>query len=518
MGEMLAARRARHDRVSASLAARSDAELAAFLDVVPTMTVGVGGGCVVLDIDGVPVLVKRIPITDRELAHPHSTANMFNLPSYCQYGIGGPSFGVWRELAANLIVTEGVLAGETDSFALLHHWRVLPGRPPVASEHLDIDAAVARLGGAPAVRSRLEELASAASGLVQFSEYVHYPLLDWLNEDPVGRAEAIEQQLSEVVAFLRNRELLHMDGHFGNMRSDGGRIYLVDFGLATSPRFDLSDAERDFVGYHVGHDAEYAAMGLVNWLVTAVCGVPVPASGGPVARCSAARCTPNIPARRSGSRYRRRPDSTVLIRRGQRAEVSQISWRTSVAHQSTEDSPATGGAAVDMATGPDPPEVPRRTGHASAGRPHPAPDRGGVVRLTSRNRRSCYGAVVSRIRARALALVFVVLLTACGGTEPAAAPSPTDENGRWACRKMLESSLLNPSEPTRLENAAIGDAAANSTNADTRAAGDALVAAVDQAEGTEPGSVAAADADLAIAKARKALVEACSSQFGNGSW
>jgi hypothetical protein len=284
MGAMLTARRSRHDRISASLAARSDAELAAFLDVAPTITVGVGGGCVMLDIDGVQVFAKRIPITDRELAHPHSTANLSDLPSYCQYGIGGPSFGVWRELTANLIVSEGVLAGETESFPLLHHWRVLPGRPPIAPEHLDIDAAVARLGGAPAVRSRFEELASATSSLVQFFEYVRYPLLDWLNEDPVGRADAIEQQLSEVVAFLRDRQLLHMDGHFGNMRSEDGRIYLVDFGLATSPRFDLSDAEREFVAYHVGHDAEYAAMGLVNWLVTTVCGVPVPASGGPVAR------------------------------------------------------------------------------------------------------------------------------------------------------------------------------------------------------------------------------------------
>jgi hypothetical protein len=284
MGAMLAARRSRHDRISVSLAARDDAELAALLNVAPAIAVGVGGGSVMLDVDGVPVFGKRVPITDRELAHPHSTANLSDLPSYCQYGIGGPSFGVWRELAANLIVTEGVLAGEAESFPLLYHWRVLPGRPPIASEHLDIDAAVARLGSALAVRTRLEELANATSSLVLFLEYVRYPGLDWLNEDPVGRAETTERQLSEVVAFLRNRELLHMDGHFGNKISDGDRIYLVDFGLATSPRFELSDAERDFVAHHVGHDAGYAAMGLVNWLVTAVCGVLVPASGGPVAR------------------------------------------------------------------------------------------------------------------------------------------------------------------------------------------------------------------------------------------
>src|SRR6188508_2281772 len=96
-------RRLRHDRISASLTARTDDELAAVLRAAPTNAVGVGGGSSVLDIDGVPVFAKRIPITDRELAHPHSTANLFDLPVYCQYGmfgIGSPGFGAWRELAA----------------------------------------------------------------------------------------------------------------------------------------------------------------------------------------------------------------------------------------------------------------------------------------------------------------------------------------------------------------------------------------------------------------------------------
>ncbi|WP_331212946.1 protein kinase family protein [Plantactinospora sonchi] len=182
-----------------------------------------------------------------------------------------------------MIVTEGVLAGDARCFPLLYHWRVLPGRPPVASEHRDIEAVVAQFGGAPTVRIRFEELAGAVSSLVLFLEYVPDPVFRGLT-DPVDRAETVERQLFEAVAFLRSRELLHMDGHFGNMRVDGGRIHLVDFGLATSSRFDLSDAERAFVAHNVGHDADYAAMRLVNWLVTTVCGVPVPATGGPVAR------------------------------------------------------------------------------------------------------------------------------------------------------------------------------------------------------------------------------------------
>jgi len=97
---MLTARRARYDLASASVAACNDDELAAFLHAAPTSAVGVGGGTSVLDVDGVPVFTRRIPITDRELAHPHSTANLFDLPTYCQYGmhrLAGRGFGAWRE-------------------------------------------------------------------------------------------------------------------------------------------------------------------------------------------------------------------------------------------------------------------------------------------------------------------------------------------------------------------------------------------------------------------------------------
>ena len=263
--------------------------------------VGVGGGSAVVDVDGVPVFAKRIPLTERELAHPGSTANLFDLPTFCQYGAGGPSFNAWRELAANVIVTEAVLAGETRSFPVLYHWRVLPGRSPVAAEHDDIDPVVAALGGSPAVRARLEALADAPSSLVLFCEYIPYPVEGWLRENSADKAAAVERQFSEMVTFLRSRELLHMDGHLGNMRTDGERIYLSDFGLVTSPRFDLSVAERDFVERNATHDADYAAMRLVNWLVIDVCGVPVPISGGPVARneyvrqCAAGQIPNDVP-------------------------------------------------------------------------------------------------------------------------------------------------------------------------------------------------------------------------------
>lgn len=281
---MLTARCRRRQQVADFLAPQGDDVLAALVDTIDVDAVGIGGGCGVGAVDGIPVFVKRIPLTDREFARPHSTANLFDLPTFCQYGIGSPGFNAWRELAGNLIVTDGVLAGETASFPLLYHWRILPGRPPQAAEHADIDKAVAALGGCDAVRARVEALAAASCSLVLFCEHIPHPLTDWLRDDPVGKAERVERQLSGIVGFLRSRELLHMDGHFGNLCTDGDRIYLTDFGLATSPRFELSAAERDFVRRNAMHDADHAAMRLVNWLVTAMCGVPVPAEGGPVAR------------------------------------------------------------------------------------------------------------------------------------------------------------------------------------------------------------------------------------------
>ncbi len=294
---MTAARAALHRKVSASLGLRSDGELAALVGTGRLIGVGVGGGSELLDIDGVPVFTKRIPLTDREVANPGSTANLFDLPMFCQYGIGGPGFNAWRELAANVIVTDAVLTGETQAFPLLYHWRVLPGRSPVAAEHADIDATVAAQDGSPAVRARLEALAAATCSLVLFCEYIPRPITDWLRPNPADKAVALERQLAEIVTFLRDRELLHMDGHFGNIRTDMERIYLSDFGLAISPQFDLTAAERHFTAQHLTHDAHYAAMRLVNWLVNDVCGVP---RGHPVAhdeyvdQCAAGRVPEDV--------------------------------------------------------------------------------------------------------------------------------------------------------------------------------------------------------------------------------
>ena len=81
-----------------------------------------------------------------------------------------------------------------------------------------------------------------------------------------AKVAMVERDLLDVFAFLERRELFHFDAHFANILTDGERLYLGDLGLATSPRFDLSPAEREFLEHNAGHDRVYVLAHLVRSL------------------------------------------------------------------------------------------------------------------------------------------------------------------------------------------------------------------------------------------------------------
>lgn len=74
------------------------------------------------------VFIQRIRLTDIELRpqNVRSTANLFGLPLFYQYGVGSAGFGGWRELAVHTMTTNWVLGGEYEGLPLMYHWRVLP--------------------------------------------------------------------------------------------------------------------------------------------------------------------------------------------------------------------------------------------------------------------------------------------------------------------------------------------------------------------------------------------------------
>ena len=268
-GRPRSARMSAYATASSHLALLSDPAVERLVDEAPRFRPGMGGTSAVLDVEAVPVFVKQVPVTARELlpGNVRSTANLFGLPGFYQYGLGSAGFGAWRELAAHIMTTNWVLSDEHRAFALLYHWRLLPG--PVETEGVfaefgGLDGAVAHWEDSAAVRHRLQALRDSPARLVLFLEHVPQTLSAWMADQDVSAFARVDTQLADTTAFMRERGLVHFDAHFLNILTDGHELYFSDFGLALSDRFDLSGQERAFLREHRCYDRDYAAAHLVN--------------------------------------------------------------------------------------------------------------------------------------------------------------------------------------------------------------------------------------------------------------
>lgn len=276
------ARLSAYSAVSTSLALHSDRRLSELVDAALPLGSGIGGTSALLKVDGKPVFVKRVPLTGRERLpeHARSTANLFGIPAYCQYGVGGgPGFGAWRELAVHTMTTNWVLGGEYQGFPLMYHWRVLPDTAALPEELADVERVVAYWGGSPEVRRRIEALQRSTASLALFLEYIPQTLDEWLTEQIEAGEEGadracslVERELEAGTSFMNARGLLHFDAHFQNILVDGRRLHFADYGLAVSSRFDLSPSETSFFDLHRTYDRCYTRSWLVNRLITKVYG------------------------------------------------------------------------------------------------------------------------------------------------------------------------------------------------------------------------------------------------------
>ncbi|MEU1340169.1 protein kinase family protein [Streptomyces sp. NPDC005827] len=257
--------------VGTRLSLFSDRRLADAVSAAPGLGSGMGGRSAEMEVEGIRVFVKRVPLTDVELRpeHVRSTANIFGLPLFYQYGAGSAGFGAWRELAAHVMTTGWVLKNEYAGFPLLYHWRVLPDTPP--DGFVDglggVEGAVAHWEGSSAVRRRLEAIGQSSYSLVLFLEHVPRTLAAWLGDTrdaaPSRRGgespyQWVENALVRGTEFLSARGMVHFDAHFTNLLTDGQRVYFADFGLALSRDFELSAEERDFLADHLVYDRSYA--------------------------------------------------------------------------------------------------------------------------------------------------------------------------------------------------------------------------------------------------------------------
>lgn len=270
--------------VSAALGALNDGDLAQLLAGAHAGTEGFGGRTTQLVVGDRRVFCKLIPLTRIESlpANYKSTRNLFDLPSYYQYGIGSVGFGAWRELTSHALASDWVIHGKHEQFPLMHHWRVVQftGSTVVDSEADDyLTHPAARGHDETSIRERLLALRGATHQIAVFTE--HFPktlsewLLDNLQSDKASAQAAVsfvEEESSQAFEFMRRSNFVHFDAHFDNVLTDGTRLYFADFGLAVHKSFELSAQERNFLSDHAYYDPARFASSLVHTLCRAIPG------------------------------------------------------------------------------------------------------------------------------------------------------------------------------------------------------------------------------------------------------
>ena len=273
----------KYESVSTHMACLSNETLGQILNQAKPVHAGIGGKSVLAYINNIPVFVKKIPITDREQLPQNlmSTANIFDLPLFYQYGVGSAGFGVWRELATHIMTTNWVILAECVNFPLMYHWRILPGTPEDLNiDHWgNIDEYTQYWENSSSVRMRVQDINNASAYAAVFLEYIPQNLEHWLgNEIKHGdeRAERaiqfVERSLNSTNRYMNAHGLIHFDAHFRNILTDGDTLFFTDFGLALSEKFALSSAEAAFLKQHRNYDEACAAVNLLHCLITSIFG------------------------------------------------------------------------------------------------------------------------------------------------------------------------------------------------------------------------------------------------------
>lgn len=259
--------------ISDFLAKLNDSAIRQLIESAKPVGIGIGGVTKTVRIGESTVFVKQLPLTSGEEVDPRSTASRLQLPFVSHYGIGSPTHGVGRELAAHQVTSEWVRAGMAVFFPLMLGWRMLDLKCEADLREFDGGASQRQWGiHWPEVTKALAAMTDASKSVVVFLEYVPQTLGTWLRNSlnngtgPTVFADVVNQIL-EATAWMKTQGFQHFDMHPGNILVQQGRLLFTDFGLTIYREFDLSTEERASMLAHENFDRDTALMHLFHWVL-----------------------------------------------------------------------------------------------------------------------------------------------------------------------------------------------------------------------------------------------------------
>lgn len=258
-----------HYDISSKLSYLSDKEIAGILKNSKEKTQGYGQNYIIL-VNRVRIFVKSLKITDKEMDHRFDTSNLFDLPTYYNYGIGSAGINVWRELQAHVKTTNFVLSGKCPGFPLMYHYRIVEEKPKATikfdKKHIEY------WGSNKNIEKYLCAKNKSEHRLLLFLEYMPNVLYKHTLSEPNLRWR---DEAQAIVKFLQTQNMIHMDAHLGNFVLDGkDNIYLTDFGLLIDADFSLSKKEREFFEKHRNFDRYLVDMNVLFHLFDRITAKP----------------------------------------------------------------------------------------------------------------------------------------------------------------------------------------------------------------------------------------------------
>lgn len=211
------------------------------------------------------IFIKAIPIAHLFWLNSFDTSNLYNVPSYYNYGFGSAGINPWRELIAHIITTNFVLTNECNFFPLLYHYRIIADDNNDNIESGLDDRLMKRWENNKNIKKYLSDRIKSKYKIVMFLEYIDNVAYKYLESNNNFIEEFYKQTLN-IIKFCKKHGISHNDAHLGNylINSKNKIVYLTDFGLTLCDKFDLKSDEIKFMKNNAELDKTYAMDNIIS--------------------------------------------------------------------------------------------------------------------------------------------------------------------------------------------------------------------------------------------------------------
>ena len=166
-----------------------------------------------ITLQGNAYFVKMIPVSDKFMKNQSDSSNVYELPSYYNYGFGSAGSNPWRELMLHIKTTNYVLEDKCENFPILYHHRIISFDHTNGSFETGLKEKLSeRYADNQNIMNYLKDRSEAKNMIVLFLEHIPNVLGSVIQQD-YNFIEKFYSQAKKIIGFLHENNISHNDAH-----------------------------------------------------------------------------------------------------------------------------------------------------------------------------------------------------------------------------------------------------------------------------------------------------------------